>query len=157
MMQVFLVRHGNSPFTAANDHQRMLSELGQRQAIQAAHFIKSHVHNAAVKIICSDAIRTLKTAELIAQQLTMSSMIADHRFYQARVGDWCDAISAHQTNQVLVLVGHNPTISFLSQYLNPLQQLNFSPACVAHYQLEIVEDGLKLPAQFKEFFIPNEQ
>lgn len=156
-MQVFLVRHGHSPFTGLSDHQRPLSALGQRQVTQAALFIKSVIQDESTQIICSDAVRTLSTAAIIDQQLLQSAVVADNLYYHARIGDWCDAITANQTFKVIILVGHNPTISFLSKYLNPQHQQNFRPACTAHYQLEIAEDGLKLPAQFIEFFTPNEQ
>lgn len=154
-MQLFIVRHADSHFGANSDHQRPLSELGKRQADQSATFIKSHLGSTAVQIICSDALRTSTTAQLIQQQLPQSQLNADNAYYHAHVGQWCDAIMAQQADQPLILVGHNPTISLLSKHLNSLHFKRFSPACVAHYQLEIAPDGLKLPAQLKDFFIPN--
>ncbi len=153
-MQVFLVRHGDSPFTANSDYQRPLSDLGAHQAQQAGTFIKRNSVGPH-KIICSDALRTQMTAQLIDQVIQAESTSAWEHLYHARVGDWCDIIQQHEGNAVLVLVGHNPTMSTLAKYLQPLDHHVFSPACVAHFQLELAEDGLKLPAQLIEFYKPD--
>ncbi len=154
-MQLFIVRHADSNFVAGSDHQRPLSELGERQAQQSATFLKQIIQSADVQIICSDALRTQTTALIIQQQLNHSQLSAENAFYHAQVGQWCDAIMAHKLTANLILVGHNPTISLLSRHLNPSRPKRFSPSCVAHYELEIKSDGLKLPAQLKDFFIPN--
>lgn len=154
-MQLYIVRHADSNFVTGSDHQRPLSELGKRQALQTATFLKHNIQSRDAQIICSDALRTQTTALIIQQQLSASQLSAENAFYHAHVGQWCDAIMAHQTTAHLILVGHNPTISLLSRHLNPSQAKRFSPSCVAHYELEIKSDGLKLPAQLKDFFIPN--
>ena len=154
-MQLFLVRHAAADFNASSDHQRPLSEIGKLQAKQSAVYIKQKVQSSDVLIISSDALRTETTALIIQQQLNPCQLSAHSSFYHAQVGAWCDAIMAHQSTEYLILVGHNPTISMLSSYLNAPHAHRFSPACVAHYELEIAADGLKLPAQFKYFFKPN--
>ncbi len=153
-MHVFLVRHGDSPFTAANDHQRPLSKLGEQQAKLAGKFIYDHSQGPH-KIICSDALRTCMTAQMIDQVIQAQSTSAFEHLYHARVGDWCDVIQQNHGDNDLVLVGHNPTMTYLAKYLQPLAPQTFSPACVGHYQLEIAADGLRLPAQLINFFKPN--
>ena len=154
-MELFVVRHGHSPFTATTDHQRTLSTLGQRQAKQSAEFISRLIPQQSAQIICSDAARTLSTANIIHSRINGSQLISNHLYYNALVGDWCDAINdqAHQAH--LILVGHNPTMSMLSHHLFPIKSFHFNPACVAHFSLEIATDGLKLPAQLNAFYMPD--
>jgi phosphohistidine phosphatase SixA len=159
-MQLFLVRHADSDFGANTDHQRPLSKLGINQAKQSAAYIKQRINSSEInspgtQIICSDALRTQTTALVIQQHLSPCLLKPDNTYYHARVGDWCDGIMAHQSVENLILVGHNPTLSFLSKHLNPSQAHNLCPSCVLHYELEIHQDGLKLPAQLKDVFKPN--
>lgn len=159
-MNLFLVRHADAEFSSSSDHQRPLSALGQQQALKTAAYLEKSLQSNDVQIICSDALRTQTTANIIAKhikstQIHSIQVIADHIYYHATVGQWCDGITANQHRENLILVGHNPTISYLSKYLNTKHAQQFSPACVAQYQLEIKADGLKLPASFIDFFKPN--
>ena len=154
-MDLFVVRHGDAPFTASTDHQRPLSALGEQQASLSGRFIAKHVAPDQVQIICSDASRTLSTAHIIARQLNDCPVTAHSELYGARTGQWCDVIAQHRSRRCLILVGHNPTMSLLARYLFPLEAFQFQPACVAHFTLEIDQEGLRLPAQFKQFFSPH--
>ncbi|VAW45765.1 hypothetical protein MNBD_GAMMA02-972 [hydrothermal vent metagenome] len=154
-MQLFLVRHANSNFGASTDHQRPLSQLGLKQAAQSAEYLKQSIQSTDVHIICSDALRTKTTALIIQQHIKAVNITSNNIYYNARVGEWCDGISTHKSVGNLILVGHNPTMSSLSMHLNPTLVQRFNPSCVAHYELEIQADGLKLPAQLKDFFKPD--
>lgn len=152
-MNLFIVRHGHSPMQDI-DHQRPLSELGRLQTRQAAAFIQQNTDTVPY-MLCSDAVRTRQTAELIATALGVDNCDARNEFYTAGVGIWCDAIEAMSHCQSLVLVGHNPTISQLTGYLTNSDEIYFKPACVSHIRLEILSDGLRLPAQLLANFKPD--
>ena len=156
MNHVSVVRHGHSPFTGDSDHQRPLSTVGLKQATAAGEFIKQALQSAELsrtpRIICSNARRTQTTAANIASVLGQAQPQADERFYHATVGDWCEVITSQQT--AVVLVGHNPTVSQLVNYLTQQNLPGMVPASVAHCALEIAADGLKLPAQLVNFFKP---
>ncbi|TDR23335.1 SixA phosphatase family protein [Marinicella litoralis] len=154
-MDLFVVRHGESPFHAGSDHSRPLSPRGQVQAGKSAQFIAQNCLNAKTHIICSDALRTMTTAKIIQQHLAAVQLHSDRQYYNALTGEWCDAILAHRHFEKLILVGHNPTMSTLSQYLIPSKSFQYKPACVGHFSLEIAADGLKLPAHFNELFSPD--
>lgn len=155
-MQLYLARHADAEFSAASDHQRPLSDLGHIQAARSGLFLKQNIGNNSVLIVCSDAKRTLTTAQIIQQNLSGETLIQPQKnLYHANSGDWCDVITEQHSCAHLVLVGHNPTISHLTQVLNHSYPQSFRPACVAHYRLEIAEDGLKLPAQFIDTFQPD--
>lgn len=152
-MNLFIVRHGHSPMQDS-DHQRPLSEWGQQQAKQAAQFIQQNT-DTIPDILCSDAIRTHQTAGRIAEAFGIEHCDARNEFYTAGVGIWCDAIEEMGHCQSLILVGHNPTISQLTGYLTGSDDIYFKPACVTHIRLEILSDGLRLPAQLLANFKPD--
>lgn len=156
MMQVFLVRHAQSNFQEMEDHLRPLSEFGEYQAQLTAQYIKRHIGTQKALIISSYATRTMSTSALIKEQLSNCHMIHSETFYSARSGDWCDALFDNRdAAEHIILVGHNPTMGRLSSVLNEQHAKRFSPACVAQYALEIEQDGLKLPAQFLDFYTPH--
>lgn len=154
-MELFLVRHGDSPFSSETDHSRPLSLFGQSQAQLSAQFIANQCINKSSTVICSDALRTFTTAKIIKQHLYQVQLIADYSYYNALIGDWCDAMMQHADTKHLILVGHNPTMSILSQHLIPTQSFHYKPACVGHFSLEIEPDGLKLPAHLNQFYSPD--
>ncbi|MFC3194745.1 SixA phosphatase family protein [Marinicella sediminis] len=154
-MNLFVVRHGDSPFTTATDHQRPLSDLGIRQATQSGRFIATRIPASKSLIVCSDALRTTTTAHTIGEQLNSVEIKAQANLYGAQTGQWCDVMERHADIDNLILVGHNPTMSLLARHLFSLRAFQFQPACVAHFGLEIDADGLRLPAQYKEFFNPD--
>ncbi len=154
-MLLFLVRHAESNYGTTDDHSRPLSEFGVYQASLSATFIKDNINHGSTQIIASDATRTLTTAKHIQNKLNHAILSHATTFYHARASEWCDAIMKHHTVDHLILVGHNPTMGFLSRYLNPQHAQQFCPASVSRYKLEIAEDGLKLPAQFIDFFTPD--
>jgi len=154
-MKLYLVRHADSNFSGNSDHQRPLSDLGKRQALETAAYLKQKIKSGDTQIICSDSLRTESTALIIQDHIKTCDLYAENTFYHARVGEWCDTILAHKTAKNLILVGHNPIMGFLAKHLNPSFSTQFSPSSVAHYELDILPDGLKLPAQFKDFFKPD--
>lgn len=154
-MKLFIVRHGDSPFGATTDHQRILSLKGKMQVQKTAHFIAEHKQPGEIQIIASDAVRTLETAKILQEKLNHSQLTTDGKFYGARVGEWCDAITEESKTSQLILVGHNPTMTMLCQHLATSAAPHFSPACVAYLKLEIDSDGLKLPAVLNAFYSPD--
>lgn len=156
MKQIFIVRHGQSPFQAATDFERELSTLGKQQAQYAGRLIARTLtkQTPSTQIIASAAKRTAMTAQEISQQLTQADLITDPTLYEATVGDWCKQITG-STADCIILVGHNPTISQLSAHLSQTEKLSFSPATTAHLSLELSTDGLELPAQLHGIFAPE--
>lgn len=154
-MQLFLVRHAQSNFEEMEDHLRPLSEFGEYQAQLAARYIKQKIGSSNTLIITSYATRTMSTATYIKAQIPNCRVIQSETYYSARSGDWCDAVLENKDTQQIILVGHNPTMGQLTAVLNEQHPKRFSPACVAHYQLEIEQDGLKLPAQLLDFYTPH--
>lgn len=155
IVNLFIVRHGHSPFHSGDDFSRPLSTMGIKQAEISGRFIAQHLNTESVHIVASPASRTTMTAQALASSLPNASQIrTDEKLYAASVGDWCRCIEEANRPQ-LVLVGHNPTLSQLCQYLSQEAIPGFTPATTAHFQLELTADGLTIPATLKNIFRPE--
>ena len=152
MAEIFIVRHGHSPMQGSSDHQRPLSLEGRIAAHKSGRFIQQHLTSDCV-CICSDATRTVQTAEAICEVIGIELTAAYHGLYGATVGMWHEVMLKYP-NATQILVGHNPTMSQLYAQLTHQRQ-HFSPACVGHVQIEISDDGLTLPAQGLNFYNPD--
>lgn len=153
MPDVFIVRHGHSPMQAQSDHQRELSLEGRLAAQKAAAFIRSRLNQPCV-CICSDAVRTYQTANILCEALQLQPPAPQSRLYNATVGLWHEVILANP-DASQILVGHNPTMSQLYTQLSG-QHRHFAPACVGLTRIEIQPDGLTLPVSEFEFYNPNQ-
>ncbi|WP_395377779.1 SixA phosphatase family protein [Marinicella sp. W31] len=152
MADIFIVRHGHSPMTGPSDHQRSLSLEGRMAAHKTGQFIQQQQLEDCI-CICSDATRTQQTAEIICEIMGIKTCDAHHALYGATVGMWHEIMLAHP-NKNQILVGHNPTMSQLYTQLTN-QHKHFSPACVGHIRIEILQDGLTLPAENINFYNPD--
>ena len=106
-----LVRHAQAEATAASgqDRDRCLSGQGQREAIDAAHFIARQLHGRAATLLTSPAVRAQATAAAIAAALAIP--VVEHAtIYQATPGDLLSILNEHSHPEVSILVGHNPGI-----------------------------------------------
>ncbi|MFM9225803.1 MAG: histidine phosphatase family protein [Actinomycetota bacterium] len=85
--RVLVLRHGQSEWNAARRWQGQadiaLTDLGLEQARRAADKLGSFA-----AIASSDLERARMTAEIIAGSLGMSTLPADPRFRETRVGEW---------------------------------------------------------------------
>ncbi len=156
-INLFIMRHGHSPLHASDDYNRILSELGSQQAKESGDFIEKNKEYGTCHIVTSAAKRTLMTSHCVAQQLSSQPVITPlTELYGCVVGDWCQQINKYAAEN-LILVGHNPTISQLCEYLSQQLTPAFSPATVVQLQLDLAQDGLTIPAQLIEIFVPQQQ
>lgn len=135
------MRHAEAenPFTVTNDFSRSLTDKGMSEASKAAKFIfdKGLVID---KLIYSSAKRTSNTAQLVGEfnQLDAVDMLADESLYNAAVGTVLDFILKleDQWNTVL-LIGHNPTFSYLAEYLSGHSPISLSPSHSVSIKFEV--------------------
>lgn len=154
---LFIVRHGHSSFDAPMDFQRNLTEEGQVAASKAAEFIQAQANKFGLKVgICvsSSAHRTQQTGDIICQKLGLSAHMTDKALYSAVTGTWMDKIEEVK-DKVMILVGHNPTMSQVLSLFSG-QQFYMSPAQCGHVEIEVHKDGIQSPGRLLEFF-NNEQ
>jgi phosphohistidine phosphatase len=123
MRELILMRHAEatSAAGATDDFQRPLTNHGRELVLRAAHAMAVE-HGAPQLIICSPALRTLQTAELLLQTQSLPPAVlrTESSIYLATVTTLQRLV--RQTDDAvmrLLLIGHNPGISQLLQTLTP--------------------------------------
>ncbi|WP_432983386.1 SixA phosphatase family protein [Dactylosporangium sp. CA-233914] len=116
---LILLRHAKAadPDDYATDIERPLTARGHRDAAAAGDWLRS----AGLKpdaVLCSTAVRTRETlAELDVPDVPV---VYEQRIYTGPAFDTLELVQqVEATVETLLLVGHNPTISDLSDELAP--------------------------------------
>jgi len=125
MKKLVIIRHAKSDWedTSLDDYDRPLNERG----LNDAPFMGKFLHEKGLKpdlVMCSPAVRAIKTAELIAKEVEYEKIICPNQYiYEAFVNTLQDIVSfIHDDNDTVFLVGHNPGVSALAYMLSELKQ-----------------------------------
>lgn len=114
-----LMRHAKAEPFGAEDHERMLTERGRRDAAEAGVWLaaKGIVPDAA---LVSSAARTVGTWEAVAAAWRSAAAPAyDESLHSAGPESALEVIrSVDPAAEVLIFVGHNPTIAYLAHVLS---------------------------------------
>lgn len=125
------MRHGEAHQGGVSDHARLLTPRGVSDCQRMGQ--KIHEVIDRVKIISSDSTRTTQTCGELLKSLAGSPVTFDHEIYAASdVKRLTQCIVGHaiSSDETLMIVGHNPTISLLAEQLLG-SQIAFSPSdCV---------------------------
>jgi phosphohistidine phosphatase len=118
---LILLRHAKAadPDDYATDIERPLTARGHRDATAAGLWLaaEGYVPDA---VLCSTAVRTRETLSDLSLKSDKSPVAFDPRIYAGPALDTLDLIqTVGATVETLLLVGHNPTISDLSDELAP--------------------------------------
>ena len=122
MKKLFLIRHAEANeniFKDFSDFERMLTNKGTSQASHLGNFFNQNSINVDL-IITSDAERTFTTAKIIAEQIKYSfeSIQSSHDLYQSSVRLYLEMLhTIDDINECVLLVGHNPAITYAAEYL----------------------------------------
>lgn len=108
MRHIILIRHAAAEASSGTgaDIDRMLSELGQKQAQAAARWLGEHLHESP-RILCSTAQRTRETAAALVGVYTKANVHYLAEIYEATPATLMAVLDADH-HSPLVLVGHNP-------------------------------------------------
>ena len=117
-LRLILIRHAKSswddPF--ADDHARVLNSRGQKAALAIGDWLADKGYVPEI-VICSDAARTVETAERILQKLQPEpKFLTSGRVYHASPDTILDVVQK-QTAQTVAVIGHNPGIGMLANGL----------------------------------------
>jgi phosphohistidine phosphatase len=119
MRTLYLLRHAKpvSPDRNQNDFDRHLIEAGRSQAEKIGKVIGDE-HLTAAMVISSPAVRARETIELVLSSARLPlTPTFESRIYDATLATLMDVIeSSEDTNQVLLLVGHNPGMESLLRF-----------------------------------------
>ncbi len=138
--QLVLIRHAQAESQhTVEDSKRKLTAKGKSDATELGFLLKEQSLRRPM-LFCSPAERTLNTARLIAPAIGIEpdEIVVENMLYQASVGDLFRFINGLENRwDTVVIVGHNPTISYMAEYLTSQPQLNFSPgsAAIIHFLL----------------------
>lgn len=118
---LILLRHAKSREAekGQKDFERTLTESGIRDASITGRFLYNQNFSADI-ILSSPAIRARETAELVAEQMKYdtSQIKYESDIYNGSARSLLELIN--QTSEdcgKMVIVGHNPAIAYLAEYL----------------------------------------
>ena len=135
-----LMRHAHAvAATGHDDHDRALDESGRRDAATVAG--RTAVRDAApALILCSDARRTVETAEIVRETLGLPAdrLVQEARLYLASADTLIEVIDEQDALGVenLMVVGHNPGLERLAMHLDPRSSRSLSTAGLRRYARE---------------------
>lgn len=121
---LLLLRHAKSEWPEdVPDHDRPLAKRGRRDAPGAGRWLHAHGYHPDV-VICSTALRTRQTWELVASKLgtgklaTSPAVTFEPRAYAASAQTLLYlARELQPVTQVALIIAHNPGISELASIL----------------------------------------
>jgi phosphohistidine phosphatase len=128
--KLFLVRHAQPHHDRHynSDKERELKPEGLIQASQLGKFLNESGYSIDL-IVASDSVRTTSTASLIADTINYPIPEIEwlEKIYSGALNDLLAIIhNLPDDVQHLLLVGHNPTLSELNNYLSGSQQVTMS-------------------------------
>jgi phosphohistidine phosphatase len=133
MLNLILIRHAHAGPHTEPDMERSLSERGIAEAKNSAKVLKYSNHLPGTWLI-SSANRTKETSEYLldVNQGLKNHINIDKFLYGASGKEYLNLIE-QQMEQTIYVVGHNPSISFVANYLlNKL--IDMGTADIVHLQ-----------------------
>lgn len=143
LKSLIVIRHALSlnEQPGMKDVERTLSVAGIQDAARLGKYLK--IKNIIPdQIYCSNAMRAVGTARIIIEQtgLKEDKILIDEELYEASV-----RILLKVINQVdekitnLILIGHNPSVSYLCEYLSGKIVRSMPPAGMCRLQFDNIE------------------
>ncbi|MGP4015089.1 SixA phosphatase family protein [Saccharopolyspora sp. 5N708] len=117
--KLVLIRHAKSAWPGdADDVDRPLADRGRRDAPAVGEWLRKHV--AAIELVlCSPAVRTRQTWELVAPEIPAEPTLSyDDRIYAASARELLNVIHELPPSvMTAAIVGHNPGLEDLVHLL----------------------------------------
>ncbi len=154
LRKLILLRHAEASSDAARDFDRSLTPSGQR-AVRYLGRLFNDQGLEVEKIISSNAVRALSTAEILSEEMGVS-VREEGDLYEASVRIFLRLVNDTTPElRSCIFVGHNPTISYLAEYLTG-ESLNMEPAGAALIDLEMpwLEVGER-SGSLRQYFSPS--
>lgn len=115
-MHVNICRHGQAETTSVTgrDFDRPLTREGRLQARYIAGVLSQAAPSQRPrKLIASPAVRTMQTAQTIADELGMAILSLEELLPACAASVALAAIESHGQGGPVLMVGHNPTVTAL--------------------------------------------
>jgi phosphohistidine phosphatase len=138
---LYLLRHAQSADKqrGQTDKERELTPLGFQQSLRIAGFLIQE-KTFPDAIMCSTSERTKATTSLIADAIKYdpSQIFYFEELYEASTRTLFNFVSQLEDNlHQVMLVGHNPSISYLAEYLTKAEIGEMVPTGMSIIQLNI--------------------
>jgi len=115
MKKLILVRHGN--YIGRGDFENPLSEEVCEQIKILSEKIKSVINNGSVLIFSSPAIRTLQSAEIISNKLSVGFEKHEALFYNEFL-EILDLLDNNNNIDLIILVAHLEEVVDFQKFFN---------------------------------------
>ena len=121
-LYLYIMRHAKSDWSGPqiSDFDRPINKRGTRNAIRIGEWMNENNH-IPQKIISSPALRAKETIELVTEQISkfnLEDLTYEDELYLAGFTQLIEFINTYKDKvQSLMLVGHNPGIENLVNYL----------------------------------------
>lgn len=140
MKTLYLIRHAKSSRDNRDipDFERPLNERGEKDAPFIAEVLKKKNVNVDL-ILSSPALRALTTAKIFAKELGISEkeIVADENIYEASRKDLVNVLlKIDDSKNNVILFGHNPGLTYLSNYICDFETDNIPTCGIIGMQLE---------------------
>jgi len=138
--ELCLLRHAESvpKNFYEEDKMRELSPKGMHEAAQIAEFCENRKLRFDL-ITCSSAKRTSTTAMVLAEQVGYAEhhIVDADELYEASVRTLLDYVNRlDDRHERVLLIGHNPGISYFAELLTRAEVGDMPPAGLAHIRFE---------------------
>ena len=137
MKRLFLLRHGEAGFSEGSDLKRHLTKKGKENLIRMGERLNPRLKTIDL-MYCSEAIRTLETAEIMAKYISIRASVFTKEIYHGDLGNIITILEkTSNAIESCLLVGHNPTISLLLSHISDENYLGLQPGMMAIIDLEV--------------------
>lgn len=118
-MKIYLLRHGEAEFgNPKGDFYRTLSEEGRSQVARLGGVLRQRQLYFDC-VICSSAIRTLETKDLVLNFVNAGMILETSELYEAELESLVSYLNRIPKEcKRTLLIGHNPGISALVDFLS---------------------------------------
>jgi phosphohistidine phosphatase len=114
--QLLIMRHAKADRDAAKwaDYERPLNDRGNRDAPAMGRWLRNQ-KAIPDQVLCSPAVRTRQTAELVARELKFDeSIVMPESLYEGSASEYMTQIRlCSVTVRTLLVIGHNPSLESL--------------------------------------------
>jgi phosphohistidine phosphatase len=136
MKNLFLIRHAHAEKFSESNHDidRKLTSEGMKVASLLGKYLSDEGVVPDV-VICSPAERARMTAELVATQLgqSLNDIQVVDGLYEASVREFVEYLTGlSQKYQTVLVIGHNPAITYTADYLCETEINGMIPGSVVH-------------------------
>lgn len=138
---LYLMRHAEAAAKEARqeDKSRELTQSGVKDALHTGAWLREQNTNWDL-IVSSSAIRAEQTALMVAEGMKLDHprILLEDVLFDASVRQLLDYVNnIEDAYQSVLIVGHNPSISYLAEYLTKADIGDMAPGAVVIIRFEL--------------------